>query len=193
MAVIEREMTMAEAADRISTWLPGHRVEIIRGSIIVSPPPDEPHQGTVFEVGYEFRRAGAKEAGLKVRPGIGLWLPSGPADYAIPDLSIVESDIGDALVRKNRYAPHVFRMVLEVTSSNWSDDTLSKPEVYAEAGIPVYVVVDREHDEILLYTAPADGKYPDPLRYRRGQAVPVPESVGVALELSVDTLLDGDD
>jgi hypothetical protein len=28
---------------------------------------------------------------------------------------------------------------------------------------------------------------------RRGQSVPVPGSVGVSLELSVDTLLDGDD
>ncbi|WP_327728072.1 Uma2 family endonuclease [Streptomyces sp. NBC_00487] len=193
MTVIEREMTIAEAADRVSSWLPGHRVEILRGSLIVSPPPDEPHQGTVFEVGYEIRRAGAKEAGLKVRPGIGLWLPTGPADYAIPDLSVVEADIGDALVQKNCYAPHVFRMVLEVTSSNWADDTAFKAEIYAEAGIPVYLIADRRHDEVLLYTDPVGGKYPAPVRYKRGQTVPVPESVGVTLDLSVDTLLDGDD
>ncbi|MFF3915219.1 Uma2 family endonuclease [Streptomyces sp. NPDC001852] len=193
MAVIEREMTIAEAADRVSSWLPGHRVEILRGSIIVSPPPDEPHQGTVFEVGYEIRRAGAKEAGLKVRPGIGLWLPTGPADYAIPDLSVVDADIADALVRKNCYAPHVFRMVLEVTSSNWADDTAIKPELYAEAGIPVYLVADRRHEVVLLYQDPAEGKYPDPVRYKRGEIVPLPESVGVTLDLPVDTLLDGDD
>ncbi|MDF3144396.1 MULTISPECIES: Uma2 family endonuclease [unclassified Streptomyces] len=193
MAVIEREMTIAEAADRVSSWLPGHRVEILRGSIIVTPPPDEPHQGAVFEIGCEIRQAGAKKAGIKVRPGIGLWLPTGPADYAIPDLSVVEADIADALVQKNCYAPHVFRMVLEVTSSNWADDTANKVEIYAEAGIPVYLVADRRHDEVLLYTEPSDGKYPAPLRYKRGESVPLPESVGVTLDLSVDTLLDGDD
>ncbi|MFF3498796.1 Uma2 family endonuclease [Streptomyces sp. NPDC003247] len=193
MTVTERQMTIAEAADRVSGWLPGHRAEIIRGSLIVSPPLDESHQGTVFEVGYQIRRAGAKEAGLKVRPGIGLWLPTGPADYAIPDLSIVEAGIGDALVQKNCYAPHVFRLVLEVTSSHWADDTLSKPEVYAEAGVPVYVVADRKHAEVLVFTDPADGKYPAPLRYERGQSIPLPESVGVTLELSVDLLLDGED
>ncbi len=193
MAVIEREMTIAEAADRVSSWLPGHRVEILRGSLIVTPPPDGPHQGTVFEIGYEIRRAGAKEAGLKVRPGIGLWLPTGPADYAIPDLAIVEAGYENALVEKNCYAPHVFRMVLEVTSSNWTDDTANKVEIYAETGIPVYLVADRKHDEVLLYRNPADGKYPDPARYKRGQTVTVPESVGVTLDLSVDTLLDGDD
>ncbi|EST31782.1 hypothetical protein M878_16120 [Streptomyces roseochromogenus subsp. oscitans DS 12.976] len=186
-------MTIAEAADRVSSWLPGHRVEILRGSIIVTPPPDGPHQGTVFEAGYEFRRAGAKEAGLKVLPGVGLWLPTGRADYAIPDLSIVEADYADALVEKNCYAPHVFRMVLEVTSSNWTDDTANKVEIYAETGIPVYLVADRKHDEVLLYADPVDGKYPNPLRYKRGEFVPVPESVGVTLDLSVDTLLDGDD
>ncbi|MGW3222567.1 Uma2 family endonuclease [Streptomyces sp. NPDC001157] len=191
--MIEREMTIAEAADRVSSWLPGHRVEILRGSIIVTPPPDGPHQGTVFEAGYEIRRAGAKEAGLKVLPGIGLWLPTSPADYAIPDLSVVEADYQDALVQKNCYAAHVFRMVLEVTSSNWTDDTANKVEIYAETGIPVYLVADRRHDEVLLYTDPVDGKYPDPIRYKRGESVPVPESVGVTLELSVDTLLDGDD
>ncbi|EKX65131.1 hypothetical protein STRIP9103_06219 [Streptomyces ipomoeae 91-03] len=193
MAVIEREMTIAEAADRVSSWLPGHRVEILRGSIIVSPPLDEPHQGAVFEVGCEIRQAGAKEAGAKVRPGIGVWLPTGPADYAIPDLSVVEADISDALVQKNCYAPHVFRMVLEVTSSNWADDTAIKVELYAEAGIPVYLVADRRHEEVLLYQKPVDGQYPAPVRYKRGQTVPLPESVGVTLELSVDTLLDGDD
>lgn len=193
MAVIEREMTIAEAADRVSSWLPGHRVEILRGSIIVTPSPDGPHQGTVFEAGYEIRRAGAKEAGLKVLPGVGLWLPTSPADYAIPDLSVVEADYQDALVQKNCYAAHVFRMVLEVTSSNWTDDTANKVEIYAETGIPVYLVADRRHDEVLLYTDPVDGKYPDPIRYKRGESVPVPESVGVTLDLSVDTLLDGDD
>ncbi|MGX9883627.1 hypothetical protein [Streptomyces sp. NPDC002276] len=36
------------------------------------------------------------------------------------------------------------------------------------------------------------GKYPDPQRFERGQSVPVPESVGIALDLSVDVLLDGE-
>ncbi|WP_229378610.1 hypothetical protein [Streptomyces sp. VRA16 Mangrove soil] len=46
--------------------------------------------------------------------------------------------------------------------------------------------------EVLLHQDPADGRYPAPERYERGRHVPVPESVGVTPELSVDTLLDGD-
>ncbi|WP_367669692.1 Uma2 family endonuclease [Streptomyces sp. DT2A-34] len=187
------ESSLSDAADRLWEELPGHRVEILNGSIVVTPPPDGPHQETCFEVGYEFRQAGAREAGLRAIPGIGLWLPTGPDDYAVPDVSVVDADFRDALVEKNCYAPHVFRLVLEVTSTNWSNDTAIKVGIYARAGIPVYIVADRTHDEVLLYTDPADGKYPDPQRFKRGQAVPVPESVGVTLDLSVDTLLDGDD
>ncbi|MET9892824.1 hypothetical protein ABZZ47_21935 [Streptomyces sp. NPDC006465] len=53
-------------------------------------------------------------------------------------------------------------------------------------------MADRKNDEVLLYRDPVEGKYPSPERYKRGQNVPVPESVGVVLDLSVDTLLDGD-
>lgn len=75
----------------------------------------------------------------------------------------------------------------------WSDDLGLKVDCYAAAGISAYLIADRKHDEVLLYTDPADGKYPDPQRFKRGQTVPVPESVGVTLDLSVDTLLNGDD
>lgn len=192
MAVMLHESSLTEAADRLWEELPGHRVEILNGSIVVTPPPDGPHQETLTWLIEEFSRIRARRAGLRYVQGIGLWLPTGPDDYAVPDFSVVDDDFKDALVEKNCYAPHVFRLVLAVTSSNWTNDTATKVDIYAQAGIPAYLVADRKHDEVLLYTGPADGKYPDPVRYKRGQSVPVPESVGVALELSVDILLDGD-
>ncbi|WP_367667092.1 Uma2 family endonuclease [Streptomyces sp. DG2A-72] len=187
------ESSLSEAADRLWEELPGHRVEILNGSIVVTPPPDGPHQETLTWLVEEFGRAGARKVGLRYVQGIGLWLPTGPDDYAVPDFSVVDADYKDALVEKNCYAPHVFRLVLEVTSSNWTNDTATKVDIYARANIPAYVVADRKHDEALLYKNPVDGKYPDPVRYKRGESVPVPESVGVTLDLSVDTLLDGDD
>src|SRR5690606_16831940 len=140
----------------------------------------------------EFLRARARQAGLRYLQGIGLWLPTGPEDYAVPDFSVVDDDYKDALVEKNCYAPHVFRLVLEVTSSNWTNDTATKVDVYARANVPAYLIVDRTHDEVLLYTDPVDGKYLDPQRFKRGQSVRVLESAGIPLDLSVDTLLDGD-
>lgn len=190
---LQQELTMGEAADLLARALPGRRVEILQGRLIVTPPPDGSHALSLTWLVEEFGGAGARKVGLRYVQGIGLWLPSLPDDFAVPDFSVVDEDFRDALVRKNCYAPNVFRLVVEVTSSNWSDDLGPKVECYAQAGIPAYLIADRKHDQVLLYTNPADGKYPDPLRYKRGQTVPVPESVGVTLELSVDTLLDGDE
>ncbi|WP_155054369.1 Uma2 family endonuclease [Streptomyces blattellae] len=189
------ESSLSEAADRLWEELPGHRVEILNGSIVVTPPPDGSHQDVLTWLIEEFASVGTRRAGLRYVAGIGLWLPTGPDDYAVPDFSLVDADYKDALVEKNCYAPHVFHLVLEVTSSNWTNDTATKVDIYARAGIPAYLIADRKHDEVLHYQNPIDGKYPDPVRYKRGQTVPVcvPESVGITLGLSVDTLLDGDD
>jgi Uma2 family endonuclease len=192
VAVLQHELTLGEAADQLSRALPGHRVEILQGRLTVTPPPDGSHALSLTWLVEAFGGAGARKAGLRYVQGIGLWLPTVADDYSIPDFSVVDEDFRDALVQKNCYAPNVFRLVVEVTSSNWSDDLGPKVECYAEAGIPVYIVVDRKHDEVLLYQDPVNGKYDVPHRFKRGQDFPVPESVGVTLGLCVDTLLDGD-
>ncbi|MFE2717847.1 Uma2 family endonuclease [Streptomyces mirabilis] len=192
VAVLQHELTLGEAAEQLSRALPGHRVEILQGRLVVTPPPDGSHALSLSWLVEAFGGAGARKAGLRYVQGIGLWLPALSDDYAIPDFSVVDEDFRDALVQKNCYAPNVFRLVMEVTSSNWSDDLGPKVESYAQAGIPVYIVVDRKHDEVLLHQNPVDGKYDVPQRFKRGQSVPVPDSVGVALDLAVDTLLDGD-
>ncbi|MER6315458.1 Uma2 family endonuclease [Streptomyces sp. NPDC001581] len=168
-------------------------MEILQGRLTVTPPADGPHAESLTWLIEELFTAGARQAGLKYLQGIGLWLPSGPTDFAIPDLSLVESDYRDAHVEKNCFAPHIFRMVVEVTSSNWSDDLGTKVDCYAQAGIPIYLVADRRHDEALLHTDPRSGEYRSCKAFKRGTSVPLPESLGITLELPVDRLLDGDE
>lgn len=192
MAAVLHEMTIGEAVDRLSKALPRHRVEVLKGNIVVTPPPDGPHQETLDELGYLFRQVGGRAAGIKSLPGIGLWLGTGPDDRAEPDWAIVEADYKDAHVKQNYYAANVFRLVLEVTSSNWENDLITKVESYAAARIPVYVVADRKHDQVVLFSEPLGESYGERTVYKRGETVPVPESVGVALELPVEVLLDGD-
>lgn len=191
MAVLQQELALGEAADQLARALPGHRVEILRGRLTATPPPDGSHALSLTKPGRAFDRAGLVEAGCEYVQGVGLRLPTLPADFAIPDLSVVDEDFRDAHVTKNHYAPDVFRMVVEITSSNWSDDLGPKVGGYAQAGVPVYLIVHRKHDEVLLHTDPADGRYPGPRRFKRGQDVVVPKSVGVCAEIPADTLLDG--
>jgi len=191
VAVLQHELTLGEAADLLSRALPGHRVEILQGRLTVTPPPDGSHALSLTKVCRALERAGIDGSGAEWAQGVGLWLPTLPEDFAIPDLSVLDEDFRDAHVTKNYYAPNVFRLVVEVTSSNWSDDLGPKVECYAQAGVPAYLIADRKHDVVLLYTDPVDGKYPAPQSFKRGQSVPVPETVGVRVEISVDTLLDG--
>ncbi|MFG2675633.1 Uma2 family endonuclease [Streptomyces sp. NPDC048445] len=186
------ELTLGEAADQLARSLPGHRVEILQGRLTVTPPADVAHALALSWLSEEFG-APARKVGLRLVRGVGLWLPTGPEDYAIPDLSVVEADIKDAHVMKNCYAAHVFRMVVEVTSTNWADDLGTKVEGYAQAGIPVYVVADRKHDQVLLCTDPRGGEYKNQAHHKRGTSFFVPDEVGVEMELSVDRLLNGDE
>ncbi|CAL9458473.1 hypothetical protein [Streptomyces sp. Tu 3180] len=62
-----------------------------------------------------------------------------------------DEDFRDARVTKNHYAPNVFRMVVETTSSDRSDDLGPEAECHAQAGIPasVGVTLDLSADALL--------------------------------------------
>jgi Uma2 family endonuclease len=183
------EPTPLEAADMISDKLPGYRVEIIGGEIIVTPPADGEHGETLTDITVPLVAAGLHGQASRVIQAIGLWLPDGPWDYAVPDLAVVDADYRDHLVEFNCYQPSVFRLVLEVTSSNHGRDLKMKPAAYATAGVPVYVIVDRRNRRVLLLSDPVDGEYRVHAVRHPGQSFTLPESVGAPVTLSVDSLL----
>ncbi|WP_199847336.1 hypothetical protein [Streptomyces sp. IGB124] len=49
------------------------------------------------------------------------------------------------------------------------------------------------NSETVLHTDPRNGAYRLRKTFKRGTSVPLPESLGVSVELSVDLLLDGDE
>ncbi|MEU1422342.1 Uma2 family endonuclease [Kitasatospora sp. NPDC005751] len=183
------QLTLLEAAELISNQLVGHRVEIIGGQITVTPPPNGQHGDALTSISIPLLLAGLHGETTRVIQGMGLWLPDGPSDFAIPDLSVVDADYADHLVDRNSYDPGVFRLVLEVTSSNLSDDLKKKPSAYASAGIPVYVIVDRTNGRVLVLTDPRDGEYRVHAVHRPGQSFTLPGSIGAAVTFSVDGML----
>ncbi|MDY0815357.1 Uma2 family endonuclease [Kitasatospora purpeofusca] len=179
--------TLLEAAELISSQFAGHRVEIIGSQIVVTPPPNASHGRSLSRLMRVLFTAGLADD--DVLQGVGIWLPDGPSDYAVPDLAVVDADIDDHLIEYNCYDPAVFRLVLEVTSSNLSDDLKRKPAVYASAGIPVYVIVDRANARVMVLTDPQDGEYRVHAVHHPGQSFALPESIGAAVTLSVDEVL----
>jgi len=176
-------------ANRLMDRLPGYRVEIIGGLIIVSPPPDAAHARALSRLRRPFVAAGLDGGETEVLEGVGLWLPAGAEDFAIPDLVVVDADIDDHLVENNCYDPIAFRLVLEVTSSNWKNDLKTKVSAYAEAKVPVYVIVDREHQRLHVLTDPAGDRYENHRPHAPGEIVTLPDSIGARVSLDAAEIL----
>ncbi|MBP0453337.1 Uma2 family endonuclease [Kitasatospora sp. RG8] len=191
-AAVEEPMeqpTLLEAAELISNQLPGYRVEIIGSQITVTPPPNMRHGRSLTRLMRALFEAGLDDGETEVFQNIGIWLPDGPSDYAVPDLAVLDADSDDHLIEYNCYDPAVFRLVLEVTSSNHSDDLKKKPAAYASAGVPVYVIVDRTNQRVMVLTEPQDGEYRLHAVHHPGQSFTLPESIGASVTLAVDDVL----
>ncbi|MFD5392008.1 Uma2 family endonuclease [Streptomyces sp. NPDC056669] len=182
-------LTLLEQANKLMEQHPGCRVEIIGGVITVAPPPDVPHARVLTKLMKPFLAAGLDAEETEVLQGVGLWLPTGPEDYAIPDLVVVDADIHEHLIENNCYDPASFRLVLEVTSSNFNNDLKNKVTAYAEAKVPVYVIVNRKHGRVHVLTDPVEGGYDTHRVHAPGEHIALPESIGAEVTLDVEAIL----
>ncbi|MFJ7998826.1 Uma2 family endonuclease [Streptomyces sp. NPDC096310] len=76
-------------------------------------------------------------------------------------------------------------MTLEVTSHDRDTarrDRREKRDGYAGAGIPLYLLIDRDAEELVVYTDPRQGAYMSRHTYRYGETVKLPAPVGITLE-----------
>ncbi|MEU3842441.1 Uma2 family endonuclease [Streptomyces sp. NPDC028635] len=191
-ASVERphgDRPLISQANRLMDRNPGYRVEIIGGQIVVTPPPDGPHGEALMDLALVFSAAGLHGSESRVLPGVGVWLPTGTEDYAIPDLSLVDADYRDHCIENNCYDPVCFRVVVEVTSSNYRTDLRDKVKAYASAKIPVYLIVDRKHQRLHVLTAPAGDEYENHRPYSPGELVTLPADIGADVTLDVDAIL----
>ncbi|MFF9814301.1 Uma2 family endonuclease [Streptomyces sp. NPDC014006] len=76
-------------------------------------------------------------------------------------------------------------MAVEVTSYD-SDthqrDRVEKPDAYAAAGIPVYLLIDRDDGTVTVLSDPEDGRYRLQLNKPFGTVVELPEPVNIPLD-----------
>ncbi|RFU87473.1 Uma2 family endonuclease [Streptomyces triticagri] len=185
----DEPFSLTAIADEIMERHPGYRVEIIGGHLLVTPSPDAPHARALTKLMRPFIAAGLDDGDTEVLQSVGLWLPTGAEDYTIPDLVVVDADIDDHFVENNAYDPVCFRLVLEVTSSNWKDDLRTKVSAYANAKLPVYLVVDRKHQRLHVLTDPAPDGYGSHRIHAPGEQVTLPASVGAEVTLDVAEIL----
>ena len=76
-------------------------------------------------------------------------------------------------------------MAVEITSYD-SDtdrrDRVEKPDGYAAAGIPVYLLIDRDDGSVTVFTEPEDGRYRQQVNRPFGATVKLPAPVNITLD-----------
>lgn len=161
----------------------GYLAELIDGEIVVTPPPDGDHEdiiGLIVEQVFAKSRTRMNFAGVK-----GLIVPAAGAfggERVIPD-----GTFAPARLRLFRGAEPWMKtagveLVLEVTSSRPEVDRDAKRRAYASAGIPLYLLVDRQRERVTLFRHPAGNDYSSTTEEAFGGSLEIPEPFAFTLE-----------
>jgi Uma2 family endonuclease len=114
----------------------GHRYEILRGTLIMTPPAHGHHQIRSSELFVLLH--GAAPPGWRVVPELGLRVPNG---NLVPDLVVLHPGTTIGVWHEAKDVA----LVVEVASpSTEFTDKGAKVELYAEAGIPSYWRLERD-------------------------------------------------
>ncbi|MFI1938379.1 Uma2 family endonuclease [Streptomyces purpureus] len=177
-------MTVEEAFDMFSALAPeGWRVELIEGEICVTPPANGEHEEIVSEVAEQviLRR---QDRQLRTYTGIGLFVPGASISGKVePD--VVLAPKGSFADQLEYHDPSPVLLVAEVTSrSTAGNDRVKKIRGYARAGIPVYLLIDRDGGKAIVCTEPRGEDYGRKTTYKLSEVVPLPEPLGFDLDTS---------
>ena len=141
----------------------GHRYEIVDGSLLVTPPPLDGHQGIGVSLLMLLRTA--MPSGWRVLYEIGVRVPGG---NFIPDLVVLRP--GAARDVEWRESEDVALVVEIASRSTRVTDRTLKAAKYAEAGIPSYWRVD-DDGTVTIHTEPVDDEYTRSVTIRPGDRV----------------------
>ncbi|MBB6437396.1 Uma2 family endonuclease [Streptomyces candidus] len=131
------------------------RLEFVNGKIGVKKLPDGDHGRMIIRLAQKCLQ---QTQGLWLHQGQGLRVGPYRSGNAIPDAVLAPDDAFEG--QSDWPEPDAVLMVVEVTS--WDSDTnqrdrIDKPRAYAETGIPVYLLVDRDNHELRVHWGPANG------------------------------------
>lgn len=151
------------------------RIELLRGALVEMSPQGAPHADCSAQLAKMLILRLGERASVRAH---------GP--FAATEDSEPEPDV--AVNPPRRYSdghPQTAHLLVEVADSSLRKDRGIKSEIYAEAGVPEYWIVDVSRAAVEVWTGPVDGHYTQLTTYGRGESI--------ALVAFPDVLLATDD
>ncbi|MGW3180987.1 Uma2 family endonuclease [Kitasatospora sp. NPDC001119] len=138
----------------------GLRAELVNGEILIRLPVDGYHCHLISELTGQVWRKSATEMQMSENKGLRL-VASGhhPADHVIPDVTFAPEELRLFRGAPSWMEPDGVSMVVEVTSAKPDQDRIAKRHCYARAGIPLYLLIDREKSQVSLFARPHRDEY----------------------------------
>ncbi|MEU3355898.1 Uma2 family endonuclease [Streptomyces sp. NPDC037389] len=168
---------LAQAAIREAEGL---RLEFIDGKMGVKAVPDGLHETITM---WLVRQCLQHRPDMDLHTGQGLKIETCRKGRARPDGTLAPTG---HFVRAGEWAePDGVLMTVEVTSHDYDTnrrDRVEKPRAYAESGIPVYLLLDRDADEVTVYSEPVEGAYQERHTAAFGKSIELPGPVGFTLD-----------
>jgi Uma2 family endonuclease len=137
------------------------KIELLRGALVAMSPQGSPHADCAAQLAQLLGRRFADRAHVRAH-----------SPFAATDDSEPEPDV--AAYPPGRYAsghPTTAFLLVEVAESSLRKDRGVKAEIYAEAGVPEYWIVDLVHGTVEVQTQPAYGRYTRIVTYSRGARI----------------------
>ncbi|MER8183996.1 Uma2 family endonuclease [Kitasatospora sp. NPDC094015] len=153
----------------------GFKTELIEGEIVVRPPPDGSHETAFALVNRQFMRHAALDLDLSGTKGLVT-----PGGRFIPDGTV--SPVRHFESSESWADPAGVLLVFEITSTNPGKDRAAKRLGYAAAGIPCYLLIDRDEAHATLCTDPAGGDYTAHVEVPFGKPLDLPAPFSFPLD-----------
>lgn len=147
--------------------LEGRHVELICGEIVEIAPEGSPHANKSTRAGEYLSRLLGDSAQVRSSKPITLSNQSEPE----PDLAIVQR-LEAEYDEHHPYSDNIFWLI-EYSNSSLSKDLVTKTEVYADAGIPEYWVVNLKDLKLVVFRNPTDGQYQLQQEFTNGEINPL--------------------
>ncbi|MEV8014946.1 Uma2 family endonuclease [Streptomyces sp. NPDC086554] len=182
MTVAPDEVTLEEFEALAEAAPESLQVELINGRILVTPAPDGDHSEASRTVA---RQIISERADLWLYEERGLAVPAYRAGRARVDGAVAPH--GYFRGQPSWSDPEGVLMVVEVTSGTEGDaevDRIEKRDAYAQAAMPVYLLIDRHRGEVTVFWEPVGGRYVHESRVAFGAKLPLPDPFGFDLDTS---------